>query len=603
MKIGYAFSEHVKTEKIKLRHYKDHVFRMRSIVLLFLAGLLSIVLLMRLTSIQIVNGEYYRSLSDSNRIRTTLIHAPRGIITDRYGTPLVFNLPGFRKVEQSASATESGKIVLLSREEAVQRIAKGEKGIEIDSLRNYPYKDALSHTLGYVGQISSEQLKIPEYSQYDPTDLLGKAGIEQEYESVLRGENGKQLIEVDAMGEPVRVLGQTEPISGKDIQLTIDVRLQEAVYKAMEHVKKGVVIVSTPQGEILSMVSKPSFDPNLFTLDSGYKAASESGYTKVSDILLDGENQPLLNRSISGTYPPGSTFKIITAASGLEKRVIDGSYTVTDNGIIKIGPYSFSNWYYTQYGKTEGPVNVVKAISRSNDIYFYKLAEMLTVKKLSDTASEFGVGRKLGIDLIGEEAGILPTEEWKEKNVGDKWYLGDTFIYGIGQGYLLTTPLQVQSWTETIANGGTLYRPHLLKNRKPESIRTTFLSDTTIKLIRAGMVAACSDGGTAYPLFHFSVNNPKLPLDGKNYLLVPKSSVSAKLKSEDMRQIPVGCKTGTAQHGGEKTLPHAWITAYAPAQAPQVVVTVLVESGGEGSTVAGPIAKKVLDAYFSKLGR
>ena len=189
MKIGYAFSDHIKTEKIKLRHYKDHVFRMRSIVLLFLAGLLSIVLLLRLVSIQVVNGDYYRSLSDSNRIRTTLIHAPRGIITDRRGTPLVFNLPGFRKIEESSSATEAGKTVLLSREEAVQRIAKGEKGIEIDSLRSYPYKDALSHTIGYVGQISSEQLKIPKYSLYDPTDLLGKAGIEQEYEELLKGEN------------------------------------------------------------------------------------------------------------------------------------------------------------------------------------------------------------------------------------------------------------------------------------------------------------------------------------------------------------------------------------------------------------------------------
>jgi len=591
MKIGFAFGDHIQTEKINRRHYKEAVFRMRPLILLVLIILFSGILLLKLVTIQILNGEYYRSLSDSNRIRTTIIYAPRGVILDRNGVPLVFNQPGFRKIE-------SKKTILLGRDEAIARIAKGERGIEIDSLRQYPYKEAMSHVLGYVGQISPEQLKEKQFRFYDQTDLVGKTGIEQRYEEILKGVNGKQLIEVDAMGNPVRTLGQTEPVSGKDIQLTLDAGLQEAVYEAMKEVKKGSAVVSTPQGEILSLVSKPSFDPNIFTLDSRYKAATESGYAKVSDILLDGENQPLLNRAIAGMYPPGSTFKIVVAASGLKEKVIDERFVIQDNGVIRIGPYSFSNWYYTQYGRTDGSVNITKALARSNDIFFYKLAEKLTVDRLSRTAAEFGVGKKLGIDLYGEAAGILPSQAWKRKTIGEPWYLGDTFIYGIGQGYLLTTPLQVNSWSEVIANGGSLYKPHILKTSR-EVITNNLLDRKIVQLIREGMVGVCSTGGTGYPLFNFTVNNPTLKIDGKNIFAVEKASVSGRLKSEDMRRIQVACKTGTAEQGGEGALSHAWITAFAPAYKPEIVVTVLVESGGEGSTVAGPIAKKIFEAYFS----
>jgi penicillin-binding protein 2 len=307
-----------------------------------------------------------------------------------------------------------------------------------------------------------------------------------------------------------------------------------------------------------------------------------------------------LNRSISGVYPPGSTFKIITAAAGLEQKVIDRKFTVTDKGVIKIGPYSFSNWYYTQYGRTEGPVDVVKSIARSNDIFFYKLAEMLTVDKLSASAAEFGVGKQLRIDLQGEAEGILPTKQWKEKNVGEAWYLGDTFIYGIGQGFLLSTPLQVNTWSEVIANGGTLYRPHVLKTTGNEALNKNFLQKETVQLVREGMVKACSDGGTAYPLFNFTVTNPSLPIDGKNVAAVEKASASGKLKVEDLRRIQIACKTGTAQHGDEETLPHAWLTAFAPAYKPEIVVTVLVESSGEGSQKAAPIAKKIFTTYFEE---
>lgn len=593
MKVGHAFADHIKSEKIVRRHYTDaeHMDRnMRSRFLLVFVLFAFGVLLFRLTSLQLFQGNYYRTLSDSNRIRTKIIYSPRGIIFDISGIPLVFNKPGYREIEKE-------KTTLLRQEPALSRLALGAKNIEIDSLREYPYKDAFSHVLGFVGQVSKEELSSQEFKDYNLTDWIGKTGIERRYEDALSGTNGKQLIEVDVMGKFVRTLGQTDPIPGQDITLTVDSRLQNAVFAAMHDIKKGAVVVATPKGEILAMVSKPTFDPNLFTLDATYKA-SMSGYRDVTAILSDSENQPMLNRAIAGMYPPGSTFKIITAAAGLDNKVIDRRFIVKDTGVIKIGEYSFSNWFFTQYGRTDGDIDVVKAISRSNDIFFYKLAEMVNVDRLSQTAGKFGVGRKLSIPLAGEEEGVLPTKEWKKKTIGESWYLGDTFIYGIGQGYLLTTPLQVNAFTQVIANGGTLYQPRIIENEPDRVLNKDVVHKGTIDLIREGMMQACAPGGVAYPLFDFKVKNADLEIDGKNILADPSASTSGAL--QDSRKITVACKTGTAEHGEEKTLPHAWITLFAPAYNPEIVVTVLSESSGEGSTIAAPIAKKILEVWFSK---
>ena len=592
MKVGHAFADHIKSEKIVRRHYSDgeHMDRgMRSRILLLFFLLAFGLLFFRLTSLQLSQGKYYRTLSDSNRIRTKTIYAPRGVIFDRNGVPLVFNKPGYREIKHD-------KTSLLYQETALSRLALGAKNIEIDSLREYPYKDTFSHVLGFVGQISKEELSSQDFKDYHLTDWIGKTGIERQYEDVLSGVNGKQLIEVDAMGKIVRTLGQTDPIPGRDITLTIDSKLQNAVFAAMHDVKKGAVVVAAPKGEILAMVSKPTFDPNLFTLDATYKA-SASGYRDVTDILTDSGNQPMMNRAIAGVYPPGSTFKIITAAAGLENNVIDRHFIIKDTGVIKIGEYSFSNWFFTQYGRTDGDVDVVKAISRSNDIFFYKLAEMVNVDRLSQTAGKFGIGRKLSIPLDGEQEGVLPTKDWKKKTVGEQWYLGDTFIYGIGQGYLLTTPLQVNAFTQVIANSGTLYQPKIIKNEQDKALNKDITQKETIDLIREGMMQACSPGGVAYPLFEFRVKNSALKIDGRNILADPSATTSGALQNS--RRVTVACKTGTAQHGGEKTLPHAWITLFAPAYNPEIVVTVLAESSGEGSSVAAPIAKKILEAWFT----
>lgn len=590
MKQGVAFADSIRTEKIKRHRFpSENPSEMRGRVMLLFLVIAGLILFFKITALQLVRGSYYRNLSDSNRMRTKIIYAPRGILFDRNGIPLVFNIPGFRQ-------TKGNKTELLSREQALERIAAGTRDISVDSLRQYPYKDSLAHVLGYVGQISSEQLKAPLYHDYHITDVIGKSGLEYQYEPFLKGVNGQQLIEVDASGKEVRILGQTDPTPGQDLKLTIDAKLQQAVFSAMKDVKKGAVIISSPKGEILSLISKPSFDPNLFTLGESYKA-TDTAYPQVAAILT-GRDQPLLNRAIGGTYPPGSTFKVVMAAGALESKKIDANYKVNDKGKITIGQYSYSNWYYTQYGRTEGEVNVARALARSNDIFFYELAAKIGLDTIVSTASKMGVGRLLGIDLPGEAKGILPDEEWKKKTIGDGWYLGDTYIYGIGQGYLLTTPLQVNAWTQAIANGGKLYQPHLLKNMRTTLLSDSALASDNLNLVRSGMIGACETGGTAWPLFQFRIKNSELRIDGKNILPDPQSSTSA--TPNDYRHVVIACKTGTAQHGGEDTLPHAWITLFAPAYNPEVIVTVLVEEKGEGSSEAGPIAKKILEAYFSQ---
>ncbi len=596
MKLGASFSDAIHTEKnMSLRFsrksgksdFSSHA--MRGYLFLLFIGIGALILLGRLAFLQLLAGGYYRSISDTNRIRTALIHAPRGIIFDRDDKPLVFNVPGYRE-------TVNGKTVLIDEKAALDKIAKGDKKLEVDSLRQYPIGEAAAHVVGYIGQISTEDLKDPLFAGYNAGDLVGKMGIEQSGETFLRGVDGKVLVEVDATGKPIRILGETDPIAGQNIFLTIDSSLQKEVANAMKTVKRGAAIVTTPTGEVLAMVSKPSFDPNLFTMGEHFDPPSDATYHTVEQVLLDGTGQPLLDRAISGTYPPGSTFKLVTATAALQTKTIDTSYTVEDDGILKVGDFSFANWYYTEYGRTEGPVDVVKAIKRSNDIFFYKVGQLLGVDTLSSFAQKYGLGKPLGISIEGEAKGLVPTKEWKEKVIGDKWYLGDDYHYGIGQGYLLTTPLQVNSWTATIANGGTVYAPRLLKNQNPVVKNKDFLSMDTLNTVREGMIESCDTGGVAWPFFGFAVKNSHLQIDGKDITEAPNATGSA--DASDMRHVVVACKTGTAQHGDDSTLPHAWITAFAPAYHPQIVVTVLSEESGEGSNVAGPIAKEIMQYYF-----
>lgn len=594
---GAAFSSHIRTENLSKRKKDNNPeFRQlsfRSFFLPFLLCLFFGILLIKLLGLQIFQGSEYRNLSNINRMRTTVVHAPRGVIFDRNGNALVYNVPGFRK-------NVNGKTELVSQSEAISDLASG-KQLEVDSLREYPYKDVFADTVGYVGQISPEELSLPGFANYQSDSIVGKMGIEEQYEKDLAGSDGKTLDEINANGKIVRILGKTDPVPGKNLTLTVDTKLQQAAYDATKNVKKGAVVVSKPDGEVLALISRPTFDPNLFTMGNDYKVSTDSAYQSVEQVVSDSNGQPLLDRAIAGVYPPGSTFKIVTAAAGLEDKVINADFTINDTGTITLGSFTFSNWFWTDNHKTDGLVNLVKAIQRSNDIFFYKLGSLLGVDKLSAFAKKFNLGSQLGIDLPGEAPGLVPTKQWKQSTIGEPWYEGDDYHYGIGQGYLLTTPLQVNAWTQAIANGGTLYQPHLLLSTKPKVLQKKILSPQNFDLIRQGMIAACNPGGVAWPLFNYTVKNSNLKIDGKNITAVnDNSSTNKNSISSGLRHVVIACKTGTAQQGDADADPHAWLTLFAPAYNPQIVITVLSESSGEGSNIAGPIAKQILDAYFSK---
>lgn len=521
----------------------------------------------RLFHLQIARGAENLELADSNRIQVKVIHAPRGVIYDRNGKILAQNEPGFRLFNSEKPAE---KPVYISREDYLKMEATNDPrlgSLEIDSMRAYLQAEKTSHVLGYLGEITEDELKTDKYANYKLGDKIGRGGVEEAYEKTLKGIDGGEIIEVDAAGRPKRSLRRKEAIPGQNLVLTIDADLQKVTYdKLYEALVKsssccGAAVVTDPNtGEILSLVSIPAFNPN-----------------NLSEALT-APNSPLLNRAIAGEYPPGSTFKIATGLAGLESGKITGDTKFEDTGVMNLGTFSFSNWYFTQYGrKEEGLVDLPTALKRSNDIYFYQLGQLVGEKQMGDTAKELGFGRKVGIDILGEEAGLVPDPEWKEKVIGEVWYPGDNLHMAIGQGFLLTTPLQVSNLISYVASDGKQFPPHLgleiqdphknpVKKFKYDPINHP-TNPEFMRLLKSGLEQVPKSGGTAWPFFTFPVSTAG--------------------------------KTGTAEFGDPKNKTHAWYTAYAPADKPRITATVLMEAGGEGSTNASPIVKEIFRYYFS----
>jgi penicillin-binding protein 2 len=545
---------------------------------LVLSSLLVVAVLLgiaRLIDLQIIQGEYFRELAEGNRIRRIPIRAPRGQILDRNGKALARNVPVYKLAKFSKSGlVESTET--LTREEAFRIQAEGGEEASrlfIDIRREYPEKEATAHLIGYVGEVGKDEVgKSPDSCKDSPVytlgDFVGRAGIEAEYDCLLRGKNGEELIEVDIRGRFVRRLGRREPIPGKDIKLSIDADLQQKAYEALinaPNIKgsnaredgitvQGAFVAQDPKtGEVLALLSVPSYNPNNIAKD----------YPRLSND----PNLPLFNRAIGGGYHPGSTFKIITSVAGLEERKIDRNWQFVDVGFIKVGDFVYKNWYFTQYGKTEGVINIVQAIARSTDTFFYKVGELLGPTSLASWAKKFGLGKKTGVDLPAEAEGIVPDPEWKRRVKGERWFLGNTYHLAIGQGDITATPLQINQVTSVIASGGKLCTPHIATSILSKSVTCKDLEirKETIDIVKEGMVGACSPGGTAFPFFNF--------------------------------EPQIACKTGTAQTNSDKT--HAWFTAFAPFDEPQIVATVLIEHGGEGSRVAAPVLREVLSWWFT----
>jgi len=519
----------------------------------FFLGLLVIgflVLLGRLFELQIIFGTKNRALAEGNRIKREILPAPRGMIYDRNGKELVRNAPIYRKKVGEDCQEKTGEcFVMISREEALRMEAKGEtEGLRMDIGREYLYGETLAHVLGYLGEVNEDEVKK---GFFKPGDLVGRMGVEEQYDPLLRGQDGGEVFEVDAQGNKIREIGKIEPISGKSLYLSIDAEISKVVYEALEK-KPGAVVATEPQtGQILVLVSSPSFNPN-----------------DINSQSLSDKSLPFFNRAIGGVYPPGSTFKIATSVAGLEEGKIDSQTTWNDTGEIRVGDYSYKNWYFTQYGKTEGTINLVKAIQRSTDTFFYKVGEWVGPKKLSQWALAFGLGKKTGVDLPSEATGFVPTPEWKEKFKGERWFLGNTYHFAIGQGDLLATPLQINMMTEVIANNGRLCSPRVEKvdDKGKKACQDLKLKQTTINLVKEGMKGVCSPGGTAFPFFEF--------------------------------QPQVACKSGTAEFVNAEGKTHAWLTSFAPVDNPEIVATALLEGGGEGSYEAAPVVKKLMEAWF-----
>lgn len=520
----------------------DNVFRIYflpvAIVIMFL------LLTIRLFHLTIVKGSYYRYISEKNRLKEITIEAPRGKIIDRKGFVIV----------QSQSINAENNVY--------------QKRVYDD-----PY--AFSHLIGYQLKAAGEDIKNDLcQSRLKLNDKLGKEGLEKIYECHLRGKKGKKLIEVDAQGNFLKIISITPPQEGNKIQLSIDAELQKKTYQLFSSEKlkdkKISVIASVPKtGEIIILTSFPSFSLEDF---------ENNNQENIKAYLTD-DKKPLFNRALKGVYPPGSIFKLIVASAALEDKIIDEKFEVEDTGVIAAGKHTFGNWYFLQYGKTEGLVDVLKAIKRSNDIFFYKVGEKLGQDKIKNWAEKFGLGKSTAIQL-NDETGLIPSSFWKKEIIKESWYLGDTYNLSIGQGYILTTPIQINFAAAVFANAGYLCQPQLLKINNNNIAETTLrlslpkechslnISQKTINIIREGMKQVCSEGGTGWPFFDF--------------------------------KVPVGCKTGTAQSHLASGLPHAWFTVFAPFEKPEIVLTVLVEEGGEGSNIAAPIAKEILNYYFEK---
>ena len=580
----------------------------------------------RLFYLQILQGKEFRALSENNRIRKQVLLAPRGLVLDINGEILVQNTASFNLVavpldiskdNMEAQVKSMSELFEFDPEEIIAKLKKADNksiqpilikqdlskqqnilfetrasefvGFSVQKvpIRQYISAEYFSHVLGYTGVISSNDLKELDKEKYDNNDFVGKTGIEEYYEKFLHGKNGDNLVEVDATGKLLNVLGERSPKSGQTLVLNIDKQLQEKIFEELKknigsnaNRKAAAVALNPKTGQVLALVSMPGFDNNLFA--HGIK---KQDYQK----LLNDPSLPLYNRAISGTYPPGSTVKPMVAAAALQEKTISEHSVVTDKGVLIIPNQYDSKIAYNFYGWKRdglGSMDVRKAIAQSSDIFFYVVSgghpssqiKGLGVEKLAEYYRKFGLDKITGIDIQGENPGRVPDPAWKESFYKDNkvlshWYLGDTYHIGIGQGDMLTTPLQVALWTAAIANNGTGFKPEILNKvlgengeevfkNQPQILYESFIDSQNLKIVQEGM--------------------RETVLSGSGRQL---SSLS----------ISAAGKTGTSQFdGSDPKRTHAWFTVYAPFEDPQIVITILVEAGGEGHAVAVPVAHESL---------
>jgi penicillin-binding protein 2 len=598
------------------------VFRNR----LMLSGLLIIVafaiLLARFSWLQVVQSSYYHTLAEQNRISVVPVVPNRGLILDRNGTVLAANYSAytlevtpsrvanmeraidelatiidvtardrrrFKKLQEESKNFESLPIRTRLTEEEVARFAVNRyrfPGFEIKArpFRSYPLGEVASHVIGYIGRINEADVKRIDAqglaTNYKGTDHIGKLGIEGSYEKELHGVTGSEQVEIDAGGRAIRALSRSEPISGNNLILTLDLELQKVAEEAFQDYRGALVAIEPRTGEILAIVSRPGFDPNLFV--DGIDPQNW-------DALNNSPDKPLNNRALRGQYPPGSTIKPFMGLAGLEYKKRSPEYAISDPGFFSLP--GVPHRYRDHKKDGHGSVNMHKAIVVSCDTYFYGLATELGVDAIHRYLTQFGFGELTGIDIEGETPGLAPSQEWKQRRFKQKWYAGDTVSVGIGQGYILATPLQLAAATATLANNGHVVHPHLLKALQnsrtqetreiaPQDGQTIPIKPEHLALIKQAMVDVTKPGGTAV----------RAGL-GAPYTIAAKTGTA---------QV-IGVKQGETYNEKrvkEEHRDHALFIAFAPAEDPKLALAILVENGGHGGSTAAPIAREVFDFHL-----
>ncbi|MFO7599623.1 MAG: penicillin-binding protein 2 [Candidatus Desulfacyla sp.] len=575
------------------------------------------ILILRLWFLQIVNGPAYRAKSEHNRIRLHDIPPFRGMILDRNAEVLVDNRPSYdlyvipeevqdrpqllnrlcrlgdldrdaaERILDKAARGYPFKPVCLKRDMPRDELASIETHrfdlpgvmIHVRPQRHYFYEGLASHVLGYVGEISEAQLMSGQFPKNRAGDLIGKRGIEWKWQAQLNGIRGGEQVEVDAAGRKIAVVSRKAPISGANISLTIDKRLQALAEKALQEKHGAVVAINPSSGEVLALASSPSYDPNLFI-----KGFDERTWQD----MVSSKDFPLQNRALSGQYPPGSIFKIVVALAALEEGVITPEEEIFCNGSFSLGNATFRCW--NKYG--HGKVNLHRALVESCDVYFYHVGRRLGVDKIAQYARRLGMGKETGLDLGNEKDGLIPTTQWKLKRWGVPWQPGETISTAIGQSFVLATPLQMANLISSVFNGGRVFRPQATKwVRKPDGE----------KLFEFEAICTGEAG----------IRPEHLELVKKALVGVVNQSRGTGSKSR-LKDVIVAGKTGTAQvialkketgSKRESDIPlkyrdHAWFVAVAPASDPEIAVAVLIEHGGHGGSAAAPIAREIIKAYL-----
>jgi len=580
-------------------------------LLILRVGLFLVVALLglRLWHLQIREGPYYRDLSENNRTRQVLLEPARGLIYDRHGVLLANNVPSFSLYVTLEDVKDREVLVeqladLLGLDPALIRKKLGGKGgkllprkikdrmtlrdamlveshrldlpgvmVEVESQRNYPGGVTAGHLLGYVGEISPEQLEKPEFSGLHQGSIVGQYGVEKSFDRHVRGQAGQKNVEVDALGHEKRAAVVEKPQAGNDLYLTIDVRLQKVAEDLLGQEYGAIVALDPTNGDILAMASRPGFDPNVLSRELTPKQWVE---------IVQDEGRPLNNRASQGQYPPGSTFKVPMAVAALETKTMAPSSTVFCNGGYQFGKRIYHDWKASGHGA----VDLHTALVHSCDVYFYTVGQRMGIDVMAEFGREFGLGQGTGVELPSERAGIMPSTAWKQKAKNEPWLPGETVSAAIGQGYVTVTPLQMASLIGTVANDGVNYRPRL--------------------------VQAVMDRVTGNLQELPAVPRGKIKAKPETFRIIKEALADVVTKGTATRAksslVTIGGKTGTAQvaalrTGPEESIPkkfrdHAWFVAFAPVESPKIAVAVLGEHMGHGGSAAAPLAKEVIETYM-----